>query len=347
MTVATTIKIGLIVDTGNWAFANIALELRKHLSGRIELSIFNLEDFDFSLAKAFMALRDMHLIHIFPRQAFLSFPNIPDSRYIAKLGLSRRKFIEKYVATKIVTLGVYDHQYSSKRELTKQVRKLNQTSAISTSSAKLKAAYESIKTLRPSIYLLQDGVDLQKFFPSSKVVQKPSTEPLIVGWVGNSEWGGADDHKGLNTVIKPAIELLRARGASVKENFADRAVSRVSFEDMPNYYAGVDVLVVASKNEGTPNPILEAMACGVPIVTTDVGIAAEAFGPLQKKFIAKNRDALEFANLIEKLYDPELRNHLSHENLMQIREWSWKRKAKDFEIFFMDALYMQNQKKSH
>ncbi|MDB6164520.1 MAG: hypothetical protein JWL98_1952, partial [Xanthomonadaceae bacterium] len=37
------------------------------------------------------------------------------------------------------------------------------------------------------------------------------------------------------------------------------------------FYRDIDVYVCASHSEGTPNPCLEAAACGVPVVTTPVG----------------------------------------------------------------------------
>ncbi|WZB73295.1 glycosyltransferase family 4 protein [Achromobacter xylosoxidans] len=41
---------------------------------------------------------------------------------------------------------------------------------------------------------------------------------------------------------------------------------------MPAYYNSLDLYVCPSAIEGTPNPVLEAMACGVPVISTDVGI---------------------------------------------------------------------------
>jgi glycosyltransferase involved in cell wall biosynthesis len=41
--------------------------------------------------------------------------------------------------------------------------------------------------------------------------------------------------------------------------------------DLPAIYADLDVVVIASRNEGTPVSIIEAMAAGVPVVSTAVG----------------------------------------------------------------------------
>ncbi|KAF0119220.1 MAG: group 1 glycosyl transferase [Rhodospirillaceae bacterium] len=48
--------------------------------------------------------------------------------------------------------------------------------------------------------------------------------------------------------------------------------------DIPGFFAGLDVAVLVSFSEGFPNVVAEAMACGVPVVATDVGAVAEIIG---------------------------------------------------------------------
>jgi glycosyltransferase involved in cell wall biosynthesis len=63
-------------------------------------------------------------------------------------------------------------------------------------------------------------------------------------------------------------------------------VCGVAHDLIPNYMYAADVLLLTSLHEGSPNVIKEAMACGCPIVTTDVGDVREITGNTEGCFIA-------------------------------------------------------------
>jgi len=50
-----------------------------------------------------------------------------------------------------------------------------------------------------------------------------------------------------------------------------KVVYNIKHEDIPYYLCASDVLISTSKWEGSPNIIKEAMACNIPVVSTDVG----------------------------------------------------------------------------
>ena len=64
--------------------------------------------------------------------------------------------------------------------------------------------------------------------------------------------------------------------------FADRQERIMAHNQDARCSSKIDVYVCTSKNEGTPNPVLEAMACRVPVISTDVGVIPELFGPLER-----------------------------------------------------------------
>ena len=89
-----------------------------------------------------------------------------------------------------------------------------------------------------------------------------------------------------------------------------RSIHRVprTTEDTASLYPAMDVFLCTSSEEGGPCTILEAMACGVPPVTTDVGHVPETIDDGRHGFIARERTAGPFVAAIERLRaDPGLR----------------------------------------
>jgi hypothetical protein len=77
------------------------------------------------------------------------------------------------------------------------------------------------------------------------------------------------------------------------------------------------------------------MACGVPVISTRVGLVPDVFGPLQREFFLDSRSHEALAAKIAILAaDPELRVRLSKENLRQTRDWTWKRTADKWRTLF-------------
>jgi glycosyltransferase involved in cell wall biosynthesis len=82
-------------------------------------------------------------------------------------------------------------------------------------------------------------------------------------------------------------------------------------EDIGTFNAGMDIICLTSKNEGTPVSLIEAQAAGIPVVTTDVGGVRDIIiesetgyvvpGHQQKLFIEKVLDLVENENKREKM----------------------------------------------
>ena len=77
----------------------------------------------------------------------------------------------------------------------------------------------------------------------------------------------APGYRGYEEIIVPAVTSLER----VALLTAAREDKWRGPEEMREFYRSLDVYVCASRAEGTPNPCLEAAACGVPLVTTCVG----------------------------------------------------------------------------
>jgi len=64
-------------------------------------------------------------------------------------------------------------------------------------------------------------------------------------------------------------------------------------EDMPAYYSSLDVYLCLGKCEGVPYPVLEAMSCETPVITTPVGVAPEIIENGKNGFILSASYAAE------------------------------------------------------
>lgn len=84
----------------------------------------------------------------------------------------------------------------------------------------------------------------------------PNDVKLVI--VGGSAQGGTPDN-----LLDIAAE------AGVKDRLI--LAGRQPYEKVPLYFSAADVSVLASYREGCPNAVLESLACGTPVVATDVG----------------------------------------------------------------------------
>jgi glycosyltransferase involved in cell wall biosynthesis len=114
------------------------------------------------------------------------------------------------------------------------------------------------------------------------------------------------------------------RRAGVRERV--RYIGYIPDEDLVRLYNGADAFVYASLYEGFGLPVLEAMACGVPVVTSRVGSLPEVAGdaayfvdPLSVDSIAQG--------LWDVVRDAVMRRHLVVLGLARAQQFSWRRLA--------------------
>lgn len=182
------------------------------------------------------------------------------------------------------------------------------------------------------VHYTPNGVNTAFFTPAPKPRSRIAGE-LRVGWAGSlSNMGSVQ--RGFHDVIEPAIAAVP--GAVL--HTAIREERWRSAEEMVEWYRELDVYVCASIDEGTPNPCLEAAACGVPIVTTPVGNMPELIvhgvnGCFHDGTVAGL--AQQLSSLRD---DPALTARLGARMRDDIGAWDWRHQAEHYATLFDSVL---------
>ncbi len=338
-----TRRIAFVIDAKDWAFDNIVNNIAPSLEGKYTAERFYIRDYDDGMELfADLFLRNsFDNVHFMWREFWLNMLSKGPAlnRLMKAHDLTPEELAEK-LAHPAVSTTVYDHLFLTEDEIAERRLRYDFFDAYSTSSKKLQDIYTE-HFPRPPAAETPDGVNTNFFTPGERH-RFIGDDTFQIGWVGNSQWGNnsslGTDPKGLNTILLPAVERLAAEGYPVVMDIADRNIRHRSKAEMVDYYRDLDVLVCASSHEGTPNPILEAMACGRAFVSTDVGIVAEVSGPLQKDYILRERTEQQMYLKLRALIENRHQLHeLEAENLGRIQGWTWKSKIPSWTRLFAAA----------
>lgn len=327
-------KIALIIDSKGWAFDNIAHQIKENLP-EYEIDIILGKIFEGNMLKLFLFCQDYDLIHFLWRGYLSLIDRDEMKKYAESLWISFDEFKESYIFNKKVTFSVCDQLYLTGEESWRTPKIMEYASSYFVTSQKLYEIYNELKK-KPQM-VIHDGVNLDTYIPQN-LERFEKIEKIKVGWVGNSKFtdtDGDNDLKGVEGIIKPAIRELKEEGYNIELILADRNIKMIPQEEMPNFYNSIDLYVCASKTEGTPLTILEAMAMGIPIISTDVGIVSEAFGKEQQQYILQERSKDALKEKIKQLIEnKQYFKILSNENLEQIKKWDWKEICLKYREFF-------------
>lgn len=336
-------RLVLLVDVPGWAYDNIANQIAPGLEADFEISRFHVKDHPdlATLMARILAIEPPAILHVFWRPLLFDLLDVAVlSRTERQLGLAPGEALRR-LARLVLTTGVYDHLGLDPAGAARQVHVLSAVDAYSVSSPILDGIYRAIPDMPAPAGMLADGVDTDFYKPERSERLSETGRPFVIGWVGNSQWGfleGLPDAKGLNTIIKPAMNRLEESSFRAELRLVDRAETWRPREEVARFYHELDCLLCASLVEGTPNPVLEAMASGVPIISTDVGIVRFCAGEKQREFIVE-RTPRAFAEAIRRLCATEgLRTAIGDENRRGILEHSWLRRREGWRDFMTESL---------
>jgi len=169
-----------------------------------------------------------------------------------------------------------------------------------------------------TINIVRNGIDTEHFIPGDKTIARQQLNlPNDVQLIGCS--GRLEQVKGQSILINALAKLpesihLVLAGIGTTENSLRELVSelklnrRVHFlgriDNMPVFYQSLDVFCLPSLNEGFPLSPLEAQACNIQTVVTDVGGSKETLCSKSGEFIPANNITIMAATLKRMLQQP-------------------------------------------
>jgi glycosyltransferase involved in cell wall biosynthesis len=200
---------------------------------------------------------------------------------------------------------------------------------------------------REDVCVIPNGVDTNHFSVAARLAlrleerQRRSfrDEDFVLLLIGN-DWR----NKGLPTILEALAALpglpirLLVVGNDNAEPFRARAVelgvqNRCRWERSSprvlGFYAAADIYVSPSREDSFGQPVAEAMACGLPAITSVcAGISDYIHDALDGFVLREPRDAQTLSELIARLQaEPDLRRKVGEAASKTILEWDWNRNA--------------------
>ena len=303
-------RVLAIADRPGWAIDNKAGNLVRHLAGRFDVVV----RYQHEVTEDDLAAADLVMIFYWLELRKMQITQDVLARYADRLVIGICSHFE-------LTGALREEGLSILNRLPRRVFANN---------ALLQREYAPL--IRVPVDYTPNGVDTHFYRPAGTPrVREPGT--LRVGWAGSLSNMGPQQ-RGFHDIIEPAVawvpgaELVTA----VREQYWRNR------DEMLVYYRDIDVYVCASRNEGTPNPCLEAAACGVPVITTRVGNMPElivdgdngAFFDGSPQGLAEKLAMLRDSPTLAARWGARIRT--------SIEAWDWRHQAENYARVFEAAL---------
>jgi glycosyltransferase involved in cell wall biosynthesis len=200
---------------------------------------------------------------------------------------------------------------------------------------------------REDVSVIPNGVDTSHFSVAARLARRAEArqrrgfrgEDFVLLLVGN-DWR----NKGLTSILEamaalPALSIRLLvvgndnvepfRAHAVQLGLQDRCRWETSSSDVLDFYAAADVYVSPSREDSFGLPVAEAMACGLPPITSVCAGVADLIHDGVNGFVLRDpRDTKALSQLIERLQaQPDLLREIGEAAASAIIEWDWNRNA--------------------
>lgn len=149
---------------------------------------------------------------------------------------------------------------------------------------------------RKDYHVIPSGLDLDLFRPipqdeAREYLQLPQDKKLILFAASRK-----DNPRKRYDLAEAAVEMIKDR-----YDVELVVATKVPHSSIPYYMNACDLLLLTSMHEGSPNVVKEALACNLPVVSTDVGDVAERIRGIDGCAICRDYTPEAAASCLEKV----------------------------------------------
>jgi len=199
--------------------------------------------------------------------------------------------------------------------------------------------------IRPdTMTVIHLGVDHDRFRPTAGEGAFAGQPPYVLAIGGRGENKNqarileafsrvAGEHPGVRLYFagpwrEPDLAWLRDLNRRYRLEGRAEHLGYVADADLPSLYGNATAFVFPSLEEGFGLPVLEAMACGTPVITSTTSSLPEVAGDAALKVDPHSVDAIEAA-MREVLGRPGLRAELARRGIERAAAFTWQRTARE------------------
>lgn len=213
----------------------------------------------------------------------------------------------------------------------KALRKADEIIAISNFTKKEIVRLINLNEERISV--VHQGVDHEKYKPMDKIKCKEKfglnpEEKHILVVSSNVEHKRMDLAKKIFDHLKSIREDVKMMKAGYGEVLKGEGIINVGWvpeEEMPFLFSAADVYLHTSEYEGFGLPILEAMACGMPVVANNKASIPEIVGDYERFIDLDENNIIQTSEKILSLID----NGIDREAIEQSKKFSWRKTTEE------------------
>ncbi|RXA19707.1 glycosyltransferase family 4 protein [Methanosarcina sp. MSH10X1] len=279
-------------------------------------------------------------------------PDLIHAHFSYPDGYGMMKLAKKWKVPLVISaLGTIERKVAYEGSYTSRqiIEAMNSSDRILSVSEDLKLHIVNLGIDKNKVHVVPNGVDTEKFKPAGKaharnLLNLPQDKNIVL-FVG-----ALRKIKGVDYLIEAARNFVNrdtdlfmvGRDDGLRKSLEKRArelkiadfikfTGPVNHEDIPLWISASDILVLPSLSEGRPNVVLEALACEVPVVATNVGGIPELMVNGETGYLVPAKSPGELSGKINKLLEDRNRREkmgkLGRKSIIQ-RGLTWEAHAK-------------------